>query len=166
MKLSRSSISSRYLFPGELACHAEPTEISTILGSCVAITLFCPRLAVGAICHAVLPHSQGKRHVRYVDHALDHMLAQFDQRGVGRHEIEAKLFGGAQMLFRVERHGNGSSRPSVGTQNIAAAKAALRKEGIALTVAEIGGNHGRKLLFQTHTGKVFLKRFQPKKHPS
>lgn len=162
MEPPRRPLSTRYLFPGELACHEMPTEISTILGSCVAITLFCPRLGVGAMCHAVLPHSQGEENVRYVDRALVHMLAQFDQRGVGRHEIEAKLFGGAQMLFHLEPRRNGNRRPSVGDQNIAAAKTALLREGITLSATEIGGSLGRKLLFHTHTGKVFLKKLNRK----
>ena len=43
------------LKPGELLICREPHEVTTVLGSCVSITMFNARLGLAAICHAMLP---------------------------------------------------------------------------------------------------------------
>ncbi|MGA2108628.1 MAG: hypothetical protein ABSH25_13400 [Syntrophorhabdales bacterium] len=48
-----------FLKPGEIYVGEEPAEISTILGSCVSVTMFSKRVRVGAICHALLPSRAG-----------------------------------------------------------------------------------------------------------
>ena len=42
------------LHPGELFVAQEPTLITTILGSCVSVCLFCPKQKIGAMCHGVM----------------------------------------------------------------------------------------------------------------
>jgi chemotaxis protein CheD len=144
-----------FLKPGELAIAETPTRISTVLGSCVAVTFHSPRLKFGAICHAVLPYGSGSKDFKYVDEAVEHMLDRFAQLGVARHEIEVKLFGGSDVLPKLlSRH----SPLSVGQQNIAAAKQQLESRGLKLQVEHIGGPLGRKIHFYSHTGEVLLKR--------
>ena len=57
-----------FLKPGELCFGIPGTNISTVLGSCVAITLWHPVLSIGAMCHFVLPkRPQGEPR----DHSFD-----------------------------------------------------------------------------------------------
>ena len=44
-----------FLKPGEIYVGREPAEVSTILGSCISVTMFSEGLKLGAICHALLP---------------------------------------------------------------------------------------------------------------
>jgi chemotaxis protein CheD len=44
-----------FLKPGALYISEKPAIVSTILGSCIAVTIFNKRLKVGGICHALLP---------------------------------------------------------------------------------------------------------------
>ncbi|MDX9709480.1 MAG: chemotaxis protein CheD [Trichloromonas sp.] len=143
-----------YLKPGELTINEHPAEVSTVLGSCVAVTLYSPRHIVGAICHAMLPRGGEGGGFKYVDGALRHMLDTFDRLGIPRNEIEAKLFGGSDMFPVLHP----TKTNTVGRQNIAMAQQLLQEEGLIPRVADVGGGQGRKLVFYPHTGEVFLKR--------
>ena len=145
-----------YLKPGELTINEHPAEVSTVLGSCVAVTLYSHRQIVGAICHAMLPCGGEGGGFKYVDGALRHMLAAFDRLGIPRNEIEAKLFGGSDMYPVLHP----TKINTVGRQNIAMAQQLLQEEGLIPRVADVGGGQGRKLVFYPHTGEVFLKRLR------
>jgi chemotaxis protein CheD len=143
-----------FLKPGNLYLLPEPAAVTTVLGSCVSITLFHPRLKVGGICHGLLPKGEGRDDFKFIDCAFRYMLDKFRQMGARELDIRAKLFGGATMF-------NGAARPptnSVGTKNVQVAMALIRQEGLNLISADTGGNVGRKIIFYTHSGEVFVKR--------
>ncbi|MDA8414050.1 MAG: chemotaxis protein CheD [Desulfobacteraceae bacterium] len=152
-----------YLKPGELFFGETATMVSTLLGSCVAVTMFSPRCRVGAICHVLLPSRREEHHcpgscdegARYVDCALRLMLDWFTQRGIVRSEIEVKAFGGSDM-FAVK--GEESRSLTVGRQNLELALHLIKKAGLRLYASDLGGPSGRKIFFSTHTGEVLLKR--------
>lgn len=152
---------SIYLRPGEIAIVREPTLISTILGSCVSFTFHHPARLLAGMCHALLPHGNGDRGLRYVDSSGRHLLEAFLRLGIRREEIVVKLFGGADMF---EPRGEGLP-PSVGAQNVAAAKAFLEEEGLRLRSSDVGGRRGRKILFHTATGDVLLRRLNRQEIP-
>ena len=45
-----------YLHPGQVFVSPDPTEVTTILGSCVAVCVFDPVLRLGGTNHYLLPH--------------------------------------------------------------------------------------------------------------
>ena len=154
-----------YLRPGEVHLANRPTVIQTVLGSCVSVTFYNARLAVAAICHALLPqckegnirHEDGDVCFRYVDCSVVKMLDEFDGLGVPKKEIEAKIFGGANMF----ESGNPADESRlVGNQNIEMALKILEGAGLRVTTSDIGGCQGRKLFFYSHTGEVFVKRLR------
>jgi chemotaxis protein CheD len=145
-----------FLKPGELYISDIPTMVSTILGSCIAVTIFNKRLKTGGICHAMLPKSPySKEHgvFRYVDSSISYMLNKFKTMGVKKDEIEVKLLGGADVIDRMNE-----DTASIGQKNIKTALEIIKSEGLKLVVSDVGGKMGRKLHFYTHTGKVLLKR--------
>src|SRR5262249_14323447 len=143
-----------YLHPGQMCFCDQPTRVETVLGSCVAVTMWNPRLQIGCICHAVLPSSRGSdsEPLTYVDSSIQCMLNVLARHSSRRQDLQVKLFGGATMR-RLVPHQN-----SVGRQNVDAAMALLREEGFTLCTSDTGGTAGRKLLFYTATGEVFVKR--------
>jgi chemotaxis protein CheD len=144
-----------FLKPGELCICDKPTQVSTILGSCIAVTIFNERLRVGAICHALLPKNpKGHDALRYVDSAISAMLQKLEAMGIGKNEMEVKLLGGADVL---ERSG---TTQSVGQKNIEMALEVMKQENLNLTVSDVGGRMGRKVYFYTHTGRVLFKRIR------
>jgi chemotaxis protein CheD len=148
-----------YLKPGELACAKRPTVISTILGSCVSIVLYAPRIRMGCMCHAVLPDSRGVCGTKFVDEAISAMLGKFDRMKIARDEIVIRLFGGGEVLSGIHRKA-ATITIAVGHLNVAAAREAVEWEGLTIAASDVGGCQGRKIIFYAHTGEVFVKKFK------
>ena len=159
----QKKLPGHYLKPGEMFFGDQDTLVSTLLGSCVAVTMFSPRCRVGSICHGLLPSRREEHHctgsceegARYMDCAIRLMLDWFTQRGIVRSEIEVKVFGGSDMFaFKA-----GESRtPTVGRQNLEKALHLIDKAGLRLLASDLGGPRGRKIYFSTNTGEVLMKR--------
>ena len=143
------------LMPGELFVAREPTIITTILGSCVSVAMFSPRFKTGAMCHALLPENgstPGSDPLRFVDHAILHMIGEFSKLGIQRKDIQVKLFGGSDVLATV------NDAVTVGTQNVIKAFEIIEREKLRLVAQDVRGEQGRKIFFNTCTGEILLKR--------
>jgi chemotaxis protein CheD len=151
-----------YLKPGELFAGEEAARVKTVLGSCVAVTMFSPRCRVGSLCHSMLPTCRNENPCvggcqdgpRYVDCAIRQMLEWFGKRGIGRHEIVVKVFGGSDMFSGPQGH----EYKGIGRQNVDMALTIIGKEGLRLAASDLGGPWGRKIIFKSYSGEVFLKR--------
>lgn len=145
-----------YLRPGEFLISSEPTVVTTVLGSCVAVTIHVPRLGMAGICHALLPGDGATtldNPARYVDTSVHAMVEALSDSGARKGEMVVKLFGGADVLDTLSTpHG------TVGMANVKRAQNVLHEAGLPLAAIETGGTQGRKLHFFTHTGEVFLKK--------
>lgn len=153
------AVAQVYLQPGEFHLARCPTEIRTILGSCVGVTFWNRRLGVGALCHGVLPkcpkHAQRFPLGHYVDAVLCHLLGRFDEMGIVRRELEVKVFGGADVLSIPE---SALASRTVGHQNWETALQVLAEEEVSVAASDVGGSNGRSLRFDTGTGEVRLYR--------
>jgi|ERR1035438_3894624 chemotaxis protein CheD len=154
-----------YLHPGEIYIARTPSILRTVLGSCVGITFWSPRLAIGALCHAVLPRRppdlppnlQCTEGYRYVDFCIADVARQLETLGAVRSQLQVKLFGGADVL-PVASTPSASARMTVGRQNWQAALEVMRDESLGVTVSDLGGTRGCTLQFNTGTGEVLLRR--------
>lgn len=144
-----------YLKPGEVVVTRTSVLVTTVLGSCVAVTMFSPSCGVGAICHAMLPDSCGRSvDLRYVDAALEHIYQKVVEYGAGG-DLVVKMFGGARVLdlgsYTPDKH-------TVGELNVARTTAVLASLGLRVSSSDVGGQQGRKLVFCTRNGDVYLRR--------
>jgi chemotaxis protein CheD len=152
-----------YLQAGEGLVIKEPALIVTVLGSCLSVTVFCERMGIGAICHALMPRCPRTEEcipgcgaaARYVDCSVRQMLSRFGQLGARPPELQVKVFGGAAMFGECPSE---KESASVGAQNIMAARDALKEAGITAAAEDVGGNRGRKIFFYPHSGEILLKR--------
>lgn len=150
-----------YVQPGESHLVKGPAVLHTLLGSCVGVTFWHKQLALGALCHPMLPRHPGKGHRkldvakarRYVDFAIQDLAAQFDALGARRQDVEVKVFGGADVL-RTETEG---LRPTVGRLNREQALEVLSAEGFHVAASRLGGPCGIHIDFYTVTGEVRLR---------
>jgi chemotaxis protein CheD len=157
-----SQLSRYYLKPGELYIGEETALVKTLLGSCVAVAMFSPRCRVGSLCHSMLPSCGDAKSragnfpegAKFVDCSVLCMLDWFLKRGILHDEIVVKVFGGSDM-FSGPR---GDERKGVGRQNIDMALKIIEEVGLELAALDVGGLRGRKIIFNTYTGEVFLKR--------
>jgi chemotaxis protein CheD len=146
-----------FLKPGEVIVSRNPVIVSTVLGSCVAITMYSPKKNVGAICHAMFPNNPNhNENLLYVDSAVRHLYRKMIGHG-GKTDIVVKLFGGAKVLASGDYD---EARKTVGEQNIMQAEKILRELGLHVSKADIGGTQGRKLFFSMKTGDVYLRRLR------
>ena len=151
-----------YVQPGESHLVTEPAIMRTLLGSCVGVTFWVPRLGIAALCHPMLPVcpvKPGKKMSlsagrRYVDFAIRDLGKQFDSLGAARGEVHVKLFGGGDVLLVVTE----DSRPTVGKLNCETAIRVLRDEGFEVAASNLGGTSGINIQFYTGTGEVLLRR--------
>ena len=144
-----------YLLPGRVYVSREPAIIRMVLGSCVAVCAWDPYSEVGGANHFLLPHpiGTGQGSARFGDVAIQQLLDELLGAGASQCNLKAKLFGGASVLHAF-RTGNGH----LGSQNIQAARELLREEGIPVVAEDVGGDSGRRLIFQTDDGSAWTRR--------
>lgn len=144
-----------YLLPGQLHASAEPCQIKTILGSCVAICLWDKRRGAGGMNHFLLPASrEGKpASLRYADEATRVLLEFMGALRCGAPNLRAKIFGGAALFQSRDRYGI-----SLGAKNVAAALSLMKAAGIPVIAQETGGPQGRKVIFNTDDGNAWSQR--------
>lgn len=147
------SLPTLFLLPGEIFVSEQPTVVTTILGSCVALTIFHPTSRMGGICHARLPSCQANdcdnQCSHYASCSLESLLQRFAALGGAMADLEIKLFGGARLIPCARENGT-----SVGEKNILAAENALKGHRLQLVARDTGGRQGRKIVFDSGTGKV------------
>lgn len=155
---------SVYLKQGEYyISDGGPVQVRTVLGSCVTVTLFCPVLNIGGITHSLLPFPfPGACHTaettgRYVDSSIRHVFGRMAAKGVSFRTMEVKIFGGSQMFSQAP------SKPvqnglNIGRRNVETALKIIQELGLNITATDVGGIHGRKLVFFPHRGDVWIKK--------
>jgi len=143
-----------YLLPGELNASKEPAQITTILGSCVAVCLWDAKIGIGGMNHFLLPawrEGEGPS-TRFGDIATRTLLQKLLELGCQRRNLIAKLFGGAA-LFRSQD----SYIASLGSKNVDAARTMMKNAGIPVIAQDTGGTNGRKIVFNTDDGSVWSR---------
>jgi chemotaxis protein CheD len=143
-----------YLHPGRIFASAEPTAVTTILGSCVAVCLWDPVAATGGVAHFVLPHGAGDQAsaLRYGNVAVPELVQRLIDLGCGADRLRAKLFGGACVIAAFQRGGG-----QLGLGNAESARGLLAAAGVPVLVEDLGGRRGRKLIFQVDDGTAWVK---------
>ena len=129
-----------------------PHQVQTILGSCVSVCLYDTQLKFGGINHYMMPWWNGKDMAspKYGDIAIDLLLEKMISLGSIKQNLVAKVFGGAnQHVFQ--------NRFDVGARNVSLAKDMLKTHSISITGESVGGDRGRKIIYHTESGHVYMK---------
>lgn len=163
VKLPRTDLPRRYLKAGDLMICRTACEVTTVLGSCVAVTFFSAKLGLGGICHAMLPAPRhgddeydlrGDERWKYVRYALRELIECFSQPGLPPASVEVKIFGGGHLIAN---NGTGEGGANVGANNVSLARRMIADAGFTIAAGDVGGPHGRKVVFNTRTGAVHVK---------
>jgi chemotaxis protein CheD len=149
-----------FLQPGELWFGDEHTRIRTVLGSCVAVTLWHPRRRIGGMCHFMLPSRIRGTGIaldgRYGDEALDLLTKQIKAARSYPHEYEAKLFGGGNMFQHVFRSA-GNREGQVPDRNVAAGRELVQRHGFTVKAEQLGGSGHRQVMFDIWSGHAWVR---------
>lgn len=154
----RESILDIFLQPSEFYFGDENCRIRTLLGSCVAITMWHPRLLIGGMCHYMLPVSYGDNKTglpdgRYADQAIKLFMAELYKSRSSPSEYEVKMFGGGNQF---PRHSKGQTN-NIPSNNINIGRQLLKKYGFKLKAEHLGGTGHRNIIFDIYTGQVWVK---------
>lgn len=147
---------ARNIHPGQWAVE-ERQPIATLLGSCVAVCLFEPKLRFGGLNHFMLPIRTRASDSEYDsllrgDYAMEVLVNAMLGKGAQKQRMIAKAFGGGNVVS--------SLRKSIGDGNINFTRSWLEREGIALVSSDFGGPWARKVIFEPATGDAYCKRIQ------
>ena len=148
---SNSLTPANYLLePGYILVTEEPTIISTVLGSCVAVCIYDRKRKVGGMNHFQLPFidGNGKTTACYgnvATHVLIRMM--LDGRSKIKH-LEAQIYGGA--------YNPKMSPKDYGYKNVMVARKVLANKMIPIVSEDVGGQKGRKIIFNTSTNKIVV----------
>ncbi len=144
-----------YLLPGQLHVSREPSQICTILGSCVSICLWEKRRLAGGMNHFLLPASREGEpaSLRFADVATKTLLEKLLALGCRPRNLRAKIFGGSFMFQNQDRY-----TASLGANNVAAALWLMKNAGIPVAEQDTGGIKGRKIVFNTDDGAAWSRR--------
>ena len=145
---------THYLVAGSLFAHEERHLVTTVLGSCVSVCLWDCARNRGGINHYMLPfwNGEGLASPKYGNIAIAKLLERMLELGSERRSLRAKVFGGGVVLNVTNPFMN------IGERNVQLAEDMLRSENIPIISADTGGKVGRKLIFNTETGTVLLKK--------
>lgn len=126
------------------------------LGSCIGVCIHDPFLKVGGMAHIMLPMASGAlggNPAKYADTGLELLLKEIERMGAKKSRLRAKIAGGSQMF-------SFSGKPpilKIGDRNAEAVEQVLKKNGIPLLVADVGGSFGRTIHFDVGTGELRIR---------
>lgn len=143
----------KFIHVGEIYIGVKPTEISTVLGSCIAVCLYDKVEQVGGMNHYLVPlwNENGLQSPKYGNVSIPRLIESMLNVGCSIKNMEAKLFGGANVLDVSKED------MMIGRKNIVIAKEMLREYNIKISAQDVGGTKGRRILMRSDTGKIFLR---------
>lgn len=147
------------ILPGEYFVHHEDILIMTTLGSCIAACLWDRNARVGGMNHFMLPEGGSRPGAnndsgRYGSYAMELLINEMMKRGASRGSMEAKVFGGGQVI-------SGMSSLNVGERNTEFVIDYLKTERIPILSKDVLDIYPRKVCFLPASGKAMVKRLAP-----
>ena len=144
------------LLPGEFYVSQQDKLLVTVLGSCVAACIRDHANGVGGMNHFMLPEGGASSDpteapARYGVYAMEVLINQVQKLGGRRERLEAKVFGGGNVL-------RGFTGNTVGERNSAFVQTFLRTEGIRIVAQDLLDVHPRKVYFFPASGRVLVKK--------
>ncbi|OBS09871.1 chemotaxis protein CheD [Acidihalobacter prosperus] len=150
-----------YLTPGGFYFGKAGTRIKTILGSCVAVTLWHPELRCGGMGHFMLPcrgqrrapQAAGEWDGKYADEMMHLFMARIRSSRTHPRDYEVKLFGGGNMFPALKSR---PAREGVSARNVEAARVLMAAYGFKVAAEHLGGDGHRSLVLDLDDGLVYL----------
>ncbi len=146
------------IHPGQWYFGNEYSSLYTVLGSCVALSVWHPTLRLGGLCHYLLARQPGNPDNvelvrsggagRYASSVLP-LMKQAMQGYAALSEYQLGLFGGCDAFLNSE----------IGKQNILFAQEWLQTQELNLTQSDLGGTSSRSLVLHIDSGQVELKHY-------
>ncbi len=152
----RFNIEAIKITPGQYYVTRKNKMIVTVLGTCVGACIRDRVRGIGGTNHFMLadwgrdagnPDSKAARHGLY---AMDKLIEQLIKKGAQPNWLEAKIFGGSDLLREI-------NSVDMGAVNIRFISDYLKRRGIKVVADSLGGPYPRKIYFFPKTGEVMVR---------
>ena len=143
-----------FLLPGQWVVPHEPSELTTILGPCVAVCLFDRARGMGGMNHFLLAGggASSRERSRYGDTSCEDLVQCLFASGSKAGDLEARIVGGANVGRLSSPEGE-----SLGERNAETARTVLGRHRIEIGFEDTGGSSARRLRFRTSEGILEVK---------
>ncbi|MBK9663617.1 MAG: chemoreceptor glutamine deamidase CheD [Nitrosomonas sp.] len=147
------------LLPGEYYVTDKDMLLVTVLGSCVAACIRDCQSGIGGMNHFMLPEGGGdagsplNASARYGTYAMEILINQLLKLGARRSNLEAKVFGGGNVL-------DGLTVANVGQRNADFVLKFLQLEKIRVVAQDLVDVFPRKVYFFPKDNKVMVKKLR------
>jgi two-component system chemotaxis response regulator CheB len=139
-----------FLLPGDYAVVKKPTQIGTLLGSCVSICLSNPTRSIAAMNHFMLPTADPDSEIgKFGDTSTEKIISEVLALDPDPRNYTAALYGGAAVLGHLGVDGG-----EIGGRNSQMARKILSDHGIRIETEDVGGRRGRRIDFFTDRNRV------------
>jgi chemotaxis protein CheD len=152
-----------FLQPGEFYFGDERTRIRTLLGSCVAITLWHPRLHIGGMSHYMLssrprPKKGEALNGRYAVEVMEMFMRELNRSHTKPWEYQVKIFGGSRMFEHRGKKGKPGNDLDISERNVRIGRELVTRYGFAFAAEDLGGNGHRNVVLDLWSGDVWVKK--------
>ena len=145
------------LLPGQWYFGQTGAMVRTLLGSCIAVTLWHPGRQLGGMCHFLLPTRprppDGTLDGRFGDEAMELLARAVARAGTRPSDFEVNLFGGADTM-----PDEAKVKFNIGERNVEKAWELIDRYGFQLVNVDVGGTDPRTVVIDLCTGQVELHR--------
>ena len=146
-----------FLLPGQWYFGSTGATLKTLLGSCIAVTLWHPGKGIGGMCHFLLPTrpraTDGSLDGRFGDEAITLLVNEVKRHRTRPQDYEVHLYGGADTMPEELK-----VKFNIGERNVEQAWALIDQHGFQLQAVDVGGNEPRHVTIDLSSGQVSLRR--------
>ncbi|MEW5756544.1 MAG: chemoreceptor glutamine deamidase CheD [Pseudomonadota bacterium] len=139
------------IMPGEVYVTRTHELISTLLGSCIAVCMLDKVNKIGGMNHFMLPAGANPKaaqeNANYGLYAMELLINSIMKNGGQRQHLEAKVFGGGNVLKGVNSN--------VGGKNIEFVTTFLRQERIPILSQNTGASCAQQVYYHPLSGDAF-----------
>lgn len=144
----------RVISPGGFYFGDDEDLIYTLLGSCVAVTMWHPLLHLAGMCHVILPvRGKEESNTRFANCAIRNFIEDIDKFNTLPHEYEVGVYGGGNMFPSLNKH----YEDLIGVKNFKEIERLLLATGFNIKFKDVGGEVARKLTLNRITGGIILE---------
>ncbi|MCF7886331.1 MAG: chemotaxis protein CheD [Candidatus Marinimicrobia bacterium] len=138
-----------HLHPGYIYYSSENIAIRTVVGNSVAVCLWDKKLKQGGMNHFLYPQIKDteKSTPKYGNVATIALIKTLKEAGSDPEDLVAQIVGGASSK---------KSYKNIGEKNISIARQVLKKHGIRVISEDLGGEIGRKVIFDLKSGQLLV----------
>jgi len=145
------------LMPGQMHFGGQVASLRTLLGSCLAVTLWHPERKLGGMCHFLLPTRTRTPSEpldgRYGDEALEAMVRLLRATGTDPKDYHAHLYGGADTMPE-----GSALKFNVGERNIEQGFNLVDRYGFQIQGVDVGEDVPRTVVLTLSSGDVDMRR--------